>query len=109
MHWCLNEKIQEGFEDTEGSLTTRDVIILIFYVGQIVEEAEEAWSMPAYFRKVWNMLDAIIVLALSPYFLIKLKTFMPADNLLVHTTGRLLRMKPGGGSLASADPTSEPP
>merc|ERR1719171_2278847 len=97
MHWCLNEKIQEGFEDTEGSLTTRDVIILIFYVGQIVEEAEEAWSMPAYFRKVWNMLDAIIVLALSPYFLIKLKTFIPADNdgLLVHPA-RLLRMKPNG-------------
>merc|ERR1719171_2001736 len=103
MHWCLNEKIQEGFEDTEGSLTTRDVIILIFYVGQIVEEAEEAWSMPAYFRKVWNMLDAIIVLALSPYFLIKLKTFVPAsaNNILVHPD-RLLRMKPNLNSMKPA-------
>ena len=61
--------------------------------------------MPAYFGKVWNTLDAIIVLALSPYFLIKLKTLMPAEEgILVHP-GRLLRMKPNMNSQEQlADP-----
>ena len=45
-----------------------DTIILLFLIGQIVEESREFFTEPRYVRSVWNQLDCGVILALSVYF-----------------------------------------
>ena len=53
-------------EDALGE-EIEDVALVLFLVGQVVEEAHEFWVEPRYMSSFWNLADGCVIVSLSAY------------------------------------------